>query len=190
MEKNMGKFQPPIANKILFSLLLLLAGWMYLFLDLPWVKPLLFIAVPVAIVIFAINWLKSNNQHAAEVMNKFSVFLRPIFILIGCIVGIVVTFAATVGMMGDFLPLGEYVVEGEAGDFFLIILLFYIIGGFFLNLLALNLSKQWHPKRWVKRTAIILNIMPFILIPLIILIVLSSLNYSDSIIFSVVYVDL
>ena len=108
-----------------------------------------------------------DDPYAAKVMNKFDEVLRAIFILIGCIVGIVFIFTLIVGLMDEYFHwFPRAPLASDAGALIWIITLFYGMGGWLLNLLALNLFKHWHPKRWVKRTAIILNIMPMILMVL------------------------
>ena len=91
--------------------------------------------------------------------------LRTSIILLGCVVGAVFTLVNIFLLNEESLPLTHFTKQ-EHEALYLYTLILYFVTGWFINLVALMLSIfsfKWHPKRWVKPTAIILNLTPIIL---------------------------
>jgi len=91
--------------------------------------------------------------------------LRAGIILLGCVVGAVFTFVSIYVFIEEPLPLTHFTKQEYEALYLYTLILYFAVGGF-INLVALILSIfsfNWHPKRWVKPTAIILNLIPIIL---------------------------
>ena len=91
--------------------------------------------------------------------------LRASIILLGCVVGAVFTLVNIFVLIEEPLPLTHFAKQ-EYEALYLYTLILYFVTGWFINLVALVLSIfsfKWHPKRWVKPAAIILNLTPIIL---------------------------
>jgi hypothetical protein len=91
--------------------------------------------------------------------------LRASIILLGCVVGAVFTYVSIFVLIEEPLPLTHLAKQEYEALYIYSVILYFVAGGF-INLVALILSIfsfKWHPKRWVKPTAIILNLTPIIL---------------------------
>ena len=100
-----------------------------------------------------------------SVISTIGKALRASIILLGCVVGTVFTYVSIFVLIEVPLPL-THLAKQEYEALYLYTLILYYVAGLFINLIALILSIfsfKWHPKRWVKPTAIILNLFPIIL---------------------------
>jgi len=91
--------------------------------------------------------------------------LRVSIIFLGCIIGAVFTYVSIFVLIEEPLPL-THLDKQEYEALYIYTVILYFVAGLFINLVALLLSifsLKWHPKRWIKPTAIILNLTPIIL---------------------------
>ena len=91
--------------------------------------------------------------------------LRASIITLGCVVGAVFTYVSIFVLIEEPLPL-THLAKQEYEALYIYTVILYFVAGLFINLVALLLSifsLKWHPKRWIKPTAIILNLAPIIL---------------------------
>ena len=91
--------------------------------------------------------------------------LRASIILLGCVVGVAFTLVNIFVFIEEPFPLTHFSKQEYVALYIYTVILYFFAGGF-INLVALILSIfrfKWHPKRWVKPTAIILNLTPIIL---------------------------
>jgi hypothetical protein len=91
--------------------------------------------------------------------------LRTSIIFLGCVVGAVFTYVSIIVLIEEPLPL-THLAKQEYEALYIYTVILYFAAGLSINLVALILSifsLKWHPKRWIKPTAIILNLTPIIL---------------------------
>jgi hypothetical protein len=91
--------------------------------------------------------------------------LRASIIVFGCVVGTAFTYVSIFVLTEEPLPLTHFTKQ-EYEALYIYIVILYFVAGLFINFVALLLSIfsfNWHPMRWVKPTAIILNLIPIIL---------------------------
>jgi len=90
--------------------------------------------------------------------------IRVAIILLGCLISAVFICALIVDWLNvffDWFPRGG--VPSTIGVYIFSILFYYVIAGWLINLIAILLSIKWHPNRWVKLVAILLNLAPIII---------------------------
>ena len=100
-----------------------------------------------------------------SVFNIIGKALRASIILLGCVVGTVFTYVSIFVLIEVPLPL-THLAKQEYEALYIYTVILYFVAGLLINLIALLLSIfsfKWHPKRWIKPTAIILNLTPIIL---------------------------
>jgi hypothetical protein len=107
----------------------------------------------------------AEEDEIVSAIRTIGTALRAGIILLGCVVGAVFTFVSIYVVIEEPLPLTHFTKQ-EYEALYLYALILYFAAGGFINLVALILSIfsfNWHPMRWVKPTAIILNLIPIIL---------------------------